>query len=70
MIDVFCEAKVFDVEQTRRILEAGKKIGLEGNFHGDELTPIKAGELCGPLGVLAMSHCEEVWSLSMTNSEF
>jgi len=59
LIDVFCEKNVFTVEQTRRILEAGKKIGLEANFHGDELSAIHAGELCGELGVLAMSHCEE-----------
>jgi len=59
LIDVFCEKNVFSVEQTRSILDAGKKIGLESNFHGDELSQIHAGELCGELRVLAMSHCEE-----------
>jgi len=59
LIDVFCETKVYDISQTRRILQAGINIGLECNFHGDELTPIKAGELAGEIGALAMSHCEE-----------
>jgi hypothetical protein len=35
-------------------------IGLESNFHGEELSYIKGGELCGEIGVLAMTHCEEV----------
>lgn len=35
---------------------------MEANFHGDELSPIKGGELAGELGALAMSHCEEVCS--------
>eukprot|EP01125_Pyxidicula_operculata_P022465 TRINITY_DN91_c2_g1_i1.p1 TRINITY_DN91_c2_g1~~TRINITY_DN91_c2_g1_i1.p1 ORF type:complete len:431 (+),score=81.98 TRINITY_DN91_c2_g1_i1:89-1381(+) len=59
LIDVFCEKNVFDIEQTRKILTEGNKIGLEANFHGDELSPIKAGELAGEVGALAMSHCEE-----------
>ena len=44
-IDVFCELGVFDVDQTRRILEEGKRIGLQINFHGDELHPLKAAEV-------------------------
>ena len=44
-IDVFCEKGVFGVEETRRILEAGKAAGLAINFHGDELHPMKAAEV-------------------------
>ena len=44
-IDVFCENGVFDTESTRQILEAGKGIGLNINFHGDELHPMKSGEV-------------------------
>eukprot|EP01127_Copromyxa_protea_P014383 TRINITY_DN3997_c0_g1_i1.p1 TRINITY_DN3997_c0_g1~~TRINITY_DN3997_c0_g1_i1.p1 ORF type:complete len:423 (-),score=102.30 TRINITY_DN3997_c0_g1_i1:56-1324(-) len=60
LIDVFCEKNFFSIDQTREILLAGKAIGLESNFHGDELTPIKAAELAGEIGALAMTHCEEV----------
>lgn len=36
-IDVFCEQGVFGIESTRQILVAGKNLGYEVNFHGDEL---------------------------------
>ncbi|XP_019497214.1 PREDICTED: probable imidazolonepropionase isoform X1 [Hipposideros armiger] len=44
-IDVFCEKGVFDLDSTRRILQAGKDMGLQINFHGDELHPMKAAEV-------------------------
>ncbi len=44
-IDVFCERGVFDVDQSRRILEAGVKIGLNINFHGDELSSLGSAEV-------------------------
>ena len=44
-IDVFCEKGVFGLEDTRKILEAGKAAGLAINFHGDELHPMKAAEV-------------------------
>ncbi|KAM9230037.1 putative imidazolonepropionase isoform 3-T3 [Dugong dugon] len=59
-IDVFCEKGVFDLSSTRRILQGGKDIGLQINFHGDELHPMKAAELGAELGAQAISHLEEV----------
>ncbi|KAL4676575.1 hypothetical protein H8959_010720 [Pygathrix nigripes] len=59
-IDVFCEKGVFDLDSTRRILQRGKDIGLQINFHGDELHPMKAAELGAELGAQAISHLEEV----------
>ena len=44
-IDVFCEKGVFDTEQSRRILQAGKEIGLRINFHGDELNDMNSAEV-------------------------
>ena len=44
-IDVFCEKGVFDVEQTRKILNEGKKFGLKINFHGDELNCTGSAEV-------------------------
>ncbi|XP_061618007.1 probable imidazolonepropionase isoform X4 [Phyllopteryx taeniolatus] len=44
-IDVFCEEGVFDVPSTRAILLAGKDMGLNANFHGDELSPTNAAEV-------------------------
>jgi imidazolonepropionase len=44
-IDVFCEKGVFDVDQSKRILEAGKKIGLNINFHGEELNLLNSAQV-------------------------
>ncbi|XP_048409623.1 probable imidazolonepropionase isoform X1 [Stegostoma tigrinum] len=59
-IDVFCEKGVFDLDSTRAILQAGKEMRLQINFHGDELYPMHAAELGAELGALAISHLEEV----------
>lgn len=59
-IDVFCEKGFFSVEQSRRILQAGKDVGLAINFHGDELNPMQSGELGAALGARAISHLEHV----------
>uniref|UniRef100_A0A8D0H5S7 Probable imidazolonepropionase n=1 Tax=Sphenodon punctatus TaxID=8508 RepID=A0A8D0H5S7_SPHPU len=59
-IDVFCEKGVFDLSSNKRILQAGKDIGLQINFHGDELHPMKSAELGAELGAQAISHLEEV----------
>lgn len=44
-IDVFCEKGVFEIETTKRILQAGRRMGFRLNFHADELTSIGAGEV-------------------------
>ena len=62
-VDVFLERGVFDREQTRRILLAGREAGLEMNFHGDEIHPMNAGELAGDLNALAVSHLERVYNV-------
>ncbi|KAK7170968.1 hypothetical protein R3I94_001005 [Phoxinus phoxinus] len=59
-IDVFCEKGVFDLNSTRCILQAGKDMGLNINFHGDELHPMNSAHLGAELGALAISHLEEV----------
>lgn len=59
-IDVFCEKKVYDTDQSKRILQAGKKIGLNINFHGDELHPTKSAEMGAEIGATAISHLEEI----------
>lgn len=44
-IDVFCEQGVFDLDATRSILQAGKELGLNINFHGDELHPMNSAQV-------------------------
>jgi len=59
-IDVFCERDVFDVEQTRQILTAGQAMGLNANFHGEELTCLHSAEMAAEIKATAVSHLEEV----------
>merc|ERR1719209_630491 len=59
-IDVFCEKGVFEIEDSRKIMEAGRAAGLRLNFHGDELHPLGGAELGGRLGAEAVSHLEEI----------
>jgi imidazolonepropionase-like amidohydrolase len=56
-IDVFCEKGVFDLDSTRRILQSGKEMGLQINFHGDELHPMKAAEVGLTLAPLSIRTC-------------
>ncbi len=54
--DVFCERGVFDVEQTRRILEAAKGHGLGLKLHVDEFEPMGGTSLAVELGAASVDH--------------
>lgn len=61
-IDVFCEAGYFTVEETKQILEAGKKYGLIPKVHAEQMTHsggIKAGVECGAISVDHLEYCNE-----------
>ncbi|XEC96181.1 imidazolonepropionase [Paenibacillus tarimensis] len=55
-IDVFCEKGVFTVAQSRRILEAGKRLGLKPKLHADELAPYGGAELAAEIGAVSADH--------------
>eukprot|EP00092_Neocalanus_flemingeri_P018092 GFUD01019581.1.p1 GENE.GFUD01019581.1~~GFUD01019581.1.p1 ORF type:complete len:420 (-),score=125.05 GFUD01019581.1:259-1518(-) len=59
-IDVFCEKGVFEIEDSRKMLKAGKAAGLRINFHGDELHPLGGAEMGAELKAEAISHLEEI----------
>ena len=50
--DVFCERGAFDVEQSRRYLEAAREHGLALRLHGDQFAEIGALELRSSRGAL------------------
>lgn len=54
--DVFCEAGVFDAEQSRRILEAAAGYGLGLRLHADELSPSGGAELAAEIGATSADH--------------
>ncbi len=55
-IDVFCEKGVFDVAQTRRILEAGKEYGFGLKLHADEIFSIGGTPLAVEMGAVSVDH--------------
>ncbi|VDP47496.1 unnamed protein product [Heligmosomoides polygyrus] len=59
-IDAFCEKNVIGVANTRKVLQAGEKIGLAANFHAEELSCIGGAEMGAEIGARAMSHLEEI----------
>ena len=54
--DVFCEKGVFSLEQSRRILETGKRYGMLPKLHADELTPLGGAELAAEIGAASADH--------------
>ncbi len=55
-IDVFCEEGVFDVSQTRRILEAGRDHGMPLKVHADEFAGLGGTKLAVELGAASADH--------------
>lgn len=54
--DVFCEAGVFSVEQSRRILLAAREHGFKLKLHADELVPLGGAQLAAELGATSADH--------------
>src|SRR5438045_9469833 len=57
--DVFCERGYFDVEQSRKILTAAKKLGLKLRGHVDQLTNSGGTKLMAELGAATADHLEK-----------
>ena len=54
--DVFCETGVFSAEESRRILEAGKRYGMIPKIHADEIDPIGGSQLTAEVGAISAEH--------------
>jgi len=54
--DVFCEKGVFEIADSRRILESGKRAGLLPKIHADELYPLGGAELAAEVGAVSADH--------------
>ncbi len=54
--DIFCETGVFEIEDTRKILETAREMGFKLRIHADELTPLGGGELAAELGAASADH--------------
>jgi len=54
--DVFCEKDIFTVEQSKKVLEAGKKYGLTPKIHADEIVDTGGASLAAKIGAISADH--------------
>ena len=58
--DAFCEEKAFNLEESRKILETGKRYGLKPKIHADQLSSGGGAELAAEVGAFSADHLEYV----------
>ena len=54
--DVFCESGIFSLEQSRRVLVAGRNHGLKLKVHADEMSMLGGSELAAGVGAVSAEH--------------
>ncbi|MFH1155964.1 MAG: imidazolonepropionase [Pseudomonadota bacterium] len=54
--DVFCETGVFSIDQSRRILEAARALGLGVKIHADEVNDMGGAGLAAELSAVSADH--------------
>ncbi|MBN2604060.1 MAG: imidazolonepropionase [Candidatus Thermoplasmatota archaeon] len=54
--DVFCEEGIFTVDQSKKILEAGKTHGLIPKIHADEIVDTGGASLAADIGAISADH--------------
>ena len=59
-LDVFCETGYFSVEETIRLMKAGKAFGLQPKIHVNQFTAINGIAACVQNGALSVDHLEIV----------
>ena len=60
MVDVYCDQGAFTLEETRRILEAGRAAGLQLRAHVGQFADLGAAALLAELGGLSVDHVEQI----------
>lgn len=55
-VDVFCESGAFSIDETKRILEAAKKLDFHLRLHADEIEPHGGAGLAVDLGASSADH--------------
>jgi imidazolonepropionase len=55
-IDVFCEEGVFDIDQSGRILEAGRRHGMPLKLHADEFVGLGGTGMAVEMGAASVDH--------------
>lgn len=64
--DIFCEAKVFNLDQARRILTAAKMHGLDLRMHADQFNAFGASDLAAEFAAKTCDHLEQTQPSSIS----
>ena len=56
--DVFCEEKAFTLEESKKILETGRRYGLKPKIHADQLSPGGGAELAAEVRACSADHLD------------
>lgn len=72
-VDVFCEKGVFDLAQSRRILEEARRLNFPLKIHADEFENIGGAALAAELGAVSADHlvttsAEDIRALAHSNT--
>lgn len=59
-VDVYCDVGAFTLDETTRILQAGKQEGLHLRCHAEQFTHTGAAERAAQLGARSVEHLEEI----------
>ena len=54
--DIFTEKNVFEIEDSRRLLQAAKEAGMKLKLHADEIVPLGGAELAAEMGAVSADH--------------
>ena len=54
--DIFTEEHVYNIEQSRDILNRAKELGFKIRMHADEIKPIGGAELAAEVGAISADH--------------
>jgi imidazolonepropionase len=57
-VDVFCEKIAFSPEQTRRVFDVAKKLGIPVKLHAEQLSDLNGAALAAEYGALSAEHLE------------
>lgn len=57
-VDVFCERIAFTPQQTRRVFDRARRLGIPARLHADQLSDGAGGALAAEYGALSADHLE------------
>ncbi|MDE5886590.1 MAG: imidazolonepropionase [Muribaculaceae bacterium] len=65
--DIFSEKNVFEIEDSRRLLQAAREAGMKLKLHADEIVTLGGAELAAEMGAVSADHLLHVSDIGIRN---